>query len=199
MNYSGRDGLCDRIFIAGQMLKRFFSFFGFLDIPESANRNFNSNHFSSRPGTSASHSETFSFSTSGTRSYPSTSNHYDAYSQPIGNFYPRAPNTFYGGNYRETYQHPEVMDCSSSHQYQHQHQSIQAQYVPDKKSNAGHSRQLPKKKKRSGRGKKNTEEIDEDVHVKENGEWDADFHFFGVESPRSRTIRASELQETTKL
>lgn len=58
---------------------------------------------------------------------------------------------------------------------------------------------MPKKKKRNGRGKKTAEMPDEDVQVKENGEWDADYHFFGIKSPRSKTVRASELPDAPTL
>lgn len=69
----------------------------------------------------------------------------------------------------------------------------------DSSSMNGNNRRLPKKKTRGGRAKKKHEEADEDVEVKENGEWDADYHLFGIKSPKSKTIRASDLTETTNL
>lgn len=91
------------------------------------------------------------------------------------------------------------MNCSPQQQYHSGSSHEQSFRDIDPNSPASYSRRQPKKKKRSGRGKKNSEEEDEDVQLKENGEWDADFHLFGVKSPTSKTVRASELLETTKL
>lgn len=162
---------------------------------ESANRHYNSNRFPDRSGPSTSASDTLSLSTSGARFFSTA---YDPYCKPPEYFQQRNPNSFYGGNYQDPYRQ-STMNCSPQQQYHSASSHDQSFRGIDPNSPSNCTRRLPKKKKRSGRGKKNSEEADEDVRLKENGEWDADFHFFGVKSPTSKTVRASELLESTKL
>lgn len=63
------------------------------------------------------------------------------------------------------------------------------------KNGSGDCRQrFPKKKNRSGRGKKNVDDggDDDNVRVKANGEWDADFYFFGEVSAGSRAVEVND-------
>lgn len=155
------------------------------DILESASRSYNSNSFPGQSGSSVRSPEKSSCSTSGARFF-GTSVPYDPFCKPVDHLFQRPSNSFYGGSYQDAFQPPA---------------KTQDQYQRDSEFNSqsAHQQRMQKKKKRSGRGKKHHEEVDEEVQVKENGEWDADYHLFGLKSPRSRTVRSSELPETTKL
>lgn len=154
-----------------------------IDILEPASRSYNSNSFPGKSGPSTQSPEKSSCSTSGARFFGTS---YDPVRKPADHFYQRSSNSFYGGNYQDAYQPPAATQNQSHRESESNFQSA-------------HQQRMQKKKKRSGRGKKQQEEVDEEVQLKENGEWDADYHLFGLKSPRSRTVRSSELPETTKL